>query len=192
VSRRVLPAAAAAFVSAALLAGCGGGGNSTSVKGTGTTTTVGGAAGGSVTTVAGGNRATGSGGKAGGPTTTAPRGATTTSTLPTTVNGAKPAPLEAKMGAPCVKPNQTQTITVKSTPGFQVAIATQWPDGAGHLDWNGWAVGVIPANGVFVKSWVIPPAAGAGNARNDVTVTNRDGSEIALAHPTWRIASSCR
>jgi len=123
--------------------------------------------------------------------TTAPYPGSGSTTLPTGAQGVPRAPLAVHMAKSCVRHGDTQTITVKSTPNFQVSLATQWPDGAGHLEYNGWAIGRIPPNGTFTKSWTIPAGAALGQARTDVEVTNDNGSQVALDHPTWKIADKC-
>jgi hypothetical protein len=107
------------------------------------------------------------------------------------MQGVPRAPLETQIAKSCVRHGGAQTVTVKSTPGFQVAIATQWPDGGGHLEYNGWAVGKIPPGGTFVKTWTIPAGAAFGEARTDVEVTNDQGTQIAFDHPKWKIAANC-
>ncbi|MDQ1403164.1 MAG: hypothetical protein QOG03_1480 [Actinomycetota bacterium] len=97
------------------------------------------------------------------------------------------------MSASCVSPTGLQTITIRSTPGLQLAFATTWPDRKPHQEWGASATTVIPPGGTYTQSWTVPPNAPTGTATTDITVAGRaDGrDQYAMAHPTWRIATTC-
>jgi hypothetical protein len=132
---------------------------------------------------------------AGTPTTTLSSRTTTTASAggSTTRPTLKTAPLTIEVEHACVERGRIEKVTVRSTPGFQVSVATQWPDGKAHQEWNAWAVGIIDSKGRYSTSWVVPREAPTGRARTSIAVAGKDKGEpsAAFGDESWRIERDC-
>src|SRR5205823_12852513 len=109
--------------------------------------------------------------------------------------------IDARMGFSCAQPGGTQSITVRSTPGFNVAYSTTWPDGSTHTQrgpdqyppGTGYGTGPVDASGVFTQTWTMPPTSPVGNAQTEVSVAGTDPNKPTFGHQvlTWRVALAC-
>jgi hypothetical protein len=116
-----------------------------------------------------------------------------TPTLPDHADGTLKAPLEIQIGHECVQPGGTQTITIRSTPLYQVSWATMYPDGSAHEEWKGWEISRTGPDGMYTHAFVIPPQAPLGRIRNDVAALGETNGKrySAFGFRFWRLASTC-
>ena len=118
----------------------------------------------------------------------------TESPLATNIPGTKAAPLTATVSSTCVTPGGTQTLTVKSTAGFQLSYGTLYPDHSTHREYgSSGVVNSLPPGGIFTLTWAIPVTAPLGTARTDVATAGKVNgeTEASFRHPYWLIATSC-
>jgi hypothetical protein len=92
---------------------------------------------------------------------------------------------ETKLAAPCVKPGDRQTITLKTSPGANYAYAITYPNQVGELHPP---AGTVPPSGKVVGTWPIPGDMSDGPVKVQVLVSYRSHQ----VHPelTFKVAKS--
>jgi hypothetical protein len=97
--------------------------------------------------------------------------------------------LGVTLGASCVVPGGTESLTVQSRPGYSVAFNTRYADGKGGDSYGG--SGVLPTNqqGVARTTWVVTAAAPLGGAVVNVGTAN--GGTSAMMHASFTVSKQC-
>jgi hypothetical protein len=93
-----------------------------------------------------------------------------------TTPGGSPVPerpiYSASLANSCVTPGGTQTITIKSTAGYQYAFDTEYGQGQYGSHYGGSGVGFIPAGGTYQSTWVVAAGVTPGDAVVYVSVSD--------------------
>ncbi|MHB8508540.1 MAG: hypothetical protein ACYDGR_07815 [Candidatus Dormibacteria bacterium] len=115
---------------------------------------------------------------------------TSTPSFPQAIPGSTPAPAQATLSAKCVTIGGTETLTVKTTPGFFLSFDTQYSDGTDGRKNGGWGTSKIPSNGTYTNTWVVAPTAPLGEAIVYIAISGTP-NQSAFRQPKFTVASHC-
>jgi hypothetical protein len=132
---------------------------------------------------------TGSPAATSGPSATARPAATPSSTVAT----ARPTTVTVTLAAACVVPGPVQTATVRSTPGLEVTVNTQYADGHRGDTYGGWAVAqTIGQDGSYRLTWSLPSNVPHGSATTYAGVASRSGQRVSgSGSASFVVAGTC-
>lgn len=93
------------------------------------------------------------------------------------------------LGATCVVPGGTQSLTGYSRPGYSVSFNSQYPDGKFGNKYGGYGVLATDANGVAHATWTVAPSAPLGTVT--VAIGTANGGPATVTHQTFTVAARC-
>lgn len=100
--------------------------------------------------------------------------------------------ISAELAEECVRPGQSQTITIRTEPDTKVAYHTAYADGKNDFadDYPGGANrGETDGRGLWTDTWVVKPTAAPGQARVDVIAVQPEGASSGSTQTTFVVAT---
>lgn len=113
-----------------------------------------------------------------------------TSATPSTAPSKTHIELDATLSKTCVRPGDSQTLTIKARPRMRVLVNTGYADGKeGSVHGGRFTDGSTDANGVYTVTWLVSPAAPPGEAATNTAAVDDFGT--GTKRLPFRVAAVC-